>query len=77
MPTIHITLKGVVNCTKRLNPKKAIGLDKMLIIALKETASEKAPILQSLFQQSLDTHKVPNDCKQANIVPIFKTGDRS
>jgi len=77
MPKIHITLNGVINCIKRLNPKKASGPDKMPIIALKETASEIAPILQSLFQQSLDTHEVPNDWKQANIVPIFKKGDRT
>jgi len=43
----------------------------MRIIALKETASEISPIL-SLLQQSLDTHEVPNDWKEANIVPIFK-----
>jgi len=54
-----------------LNPKKASGLDKMPLIALKETASEISPILQSLFQQSLDTHNLPNDWKQANIIPIF------
>jgi len=48
----------------------------MRIIALKETASEISPIL-SLLQQSLDTHEVPNDWKEANIVPIFKKGDRT
>jgi len=77
MPKIHITLNGVNNCIKRLNPKKASGPDKMPITALKETASEIAPILQSLFQQSLDTHEVPNDWKQANIVLIFKKGDKT
>ena len=36
---------------------------------------EISPIIQSLSQQSLDTHEVPTDWKQANNVPIFKKGD--
>ena len=56
-PRIHVTLKGVSNSIKRLNVKKASGPDKIPIIVLKETENEISPILQSLFQQSLDTHK--------------------
>ncbi|KAK6186986.1 hypothetical protein SNE40_006240 [Patella caerulea] len=77
MPNIQVTAKGVTNCINRLNVKKASGPDKMPIIALKETSTEIAPILQDLYQQSLDTHEIPKDWKQANIVPIFKKGDRT
>ena len=77
MSHIHITLNGVIKCVKRLNPKKACGPDKMPILVLQETANEIAPVLQSLFQQSLNESKIPSDWKKANIVPIFKKGDRT
>ena len=60
-----------------LNPKKACGPDKMPILVLQETVNEIAPVLQSLFQQSPNESKIPSDWKKANIVPIFKKGDRT
>jgi hypothetical protein len=77
MARIHVTVNGVIKSIKRLNIKKASGPDKMPIITLKETVSEISPVLQSLFQQSLDTHEIPSDWKLANIVPIYKKGDRT
>lgn len=77
MPYIHVTLNGVIKCVKRLNSKKACGPDKMPILALQETVNEIAPVLQSIFQQSLNESKIPLDWKKANIVPIFKKGDRT
>ena len=35
-----------------------------------------APILQIIFSKSLENGEVPDDCKQANIAPIFKKGER-
>ena len=43
---------------------------------LKQLASTIAPILQTIFQKSLNTGKVPSDWKQANVSPIFKKGER-
>ena len=77
MPNIHVTLNGVIKCVKRLNPKKACGPNKMPILALQETVNEIAPVLQNIFQQSLNESKTPSDWKKANIVPIFKKGDRT
>ena len=77
MPNIHVTLNGVIKCVKRLSPKKACGPDKMPILALQETVNEIAPVLQNIFQQSLNKSKTPSDWKKANIVPIFKKGDRT
>ena len=67
MPRIHVTLNGVIKCVKRLNPKKASGPDKMPILALQETINETAPVLQSIFQQSLDQSEIPSDWKKADL----------
>ena len=44
---------------------------------LREPSHELAPILASLFQQSLDQGQLPNDWIKANVVPILKKGKRS
>ena len=35
-----------------------------------------SPILEIIFNISLQTGQVPNDWKEANIAPIFKKGDK-
>lgn len=77
MPNINVTLNGVIKCIQRLNPQKVSGPDKIPIIVLKETVNEISPVLKNIFQHSLDTADIPSDWKNANIVPIFKKGDRT
>ena len=36
----------------------------MPILALQETVNEIAPVLQNIFQQSLNESKTPSDCKK-------------
>ena len=36
-----------------------------------------APILQLIYQRSLDSGKLPSIWKEANVSPIFKKGDKS
>ena len=43
---------------------------------LRDYADDIAPILQSIFQQSLDTGMVPEDWKKANVTAVFKKGSR-
>ncbi|XP_060561750.1 uncharacterized protein LOC132721460 [Ruditapes philippinarum] len=77
MNDIIISENGVKKCIERLNEQKASGPDKIPIKVLKTLAFELAPIMTSIFQQSLLTGEIPLDWKQANVVPIFKKGDRS
>ena len=56
---------------------KASGPDGVPTYILRELSHELAPILASLFQQSLDQGQLPNDWIKANVVPILKKGKRS
>ena len=56
---------------------KATGPDRIPAYILKHCAPILAPILQSIFTQSLTTASLPHDWLCANINPLFKTGDRT
>ena len=43
---------------------------------LKELSHHISPILEIIFNKSLQTGQVPNDWKEANVAPIFKKGDK-
>ena len=77
MPNIKVTAKGVEKLLLTLNPKKAVGPDKVPTILLKEHADVMAPILQVIYQQSLDTGKVPEGWKVADVVAVYKKGDKN
>ena len=77
MKDIKISEKGVEKALNRLNPSKATGPDKVPVRILKETANIITPILTKRYQQSINTGQIPEDWKNANIVPIFKKGNRS
>ncbi|KAL8609731.1 hypothetical protein ACOMHN_042770 [Nucella lapillus] len=77
MPPIRVSEAGVKKLLLNLQPCKATGPDNISAFVLKTTAQELSPLLTKLFQLSLDTEQVPSDWKQANIVPIFKKGDRN
>ena len=53
----------------------AEGIDKLLVGLNPHKAV--APILQLIFQRSLDTGKLPDICKEANVSQIFKKGEKS
>ena len=60
MSKISVTVNGVKNLLLKLNPKKALGPDIVPTRVLRDYADEIAPILQTIFQQSLDTGDVPD-----------------
>ena len=74
MHEIQISVKGIEMLLKSLNPHKADGPDQFKPIVLH---AELAPILQVIFQKSLDSGKLPHIWKEANMFPIFKKGDKS
>ena len=75
MPEIQISVKGIEKLLKSLNPHKAASPDQFKPIVPQTPHVELAPILQVIFQKSLDSGKLPLIWKEANMSPIFKKGD--
>ena len=59
-----------------MKPKKASDPDLIPARFLHEMAEPLSAVLSFIFQQSLDSGTVPDYWKTANVVPIFKKGDR-
>ena len=76
LPKINVSGNGVKKLLGELNPRKAVGPDFVPTQILKEFKEDIAPMLQVIFQQSLDTGVVPEDWKTANVVGVFKKGDK-
>ena len=74
---LNITTEGVEKLHRGLNPGKAAGPDGMTARMMKLLSEEIAPILTSIFRQSLVTGTLPTDWTKAFISPVFKKGDRS
>ena len=77
IPPITISSVGIKKLLSNLNPNKAIGPDKIPGHFLKFNADDLADIYQVLFQASLEQGILPADWKTANIVPLFKKGNKS
>lgn len=77
MPDIKVTTHGVEDLLKNLKVHKATGPDNVPARILKECSTAVAPILQKLFQKSLNSGTVPDDWRKANVSPVFKKGDRT
>ena len=77
MNTIIVTTGGVFKLLSNLKIYKATGPDDVPARLLKELAAELTPVFTLFFQTSLDQGKVPDDWRKANVVPIFKKGERS
>lgn len=79
MRNISISDSSVRESIKRLNKKKASGPNKMPITFLihVQTINIITPVISVIFQQSLDRGEISANWKNANIVPIYKKGDRT
>ena len=77
MPDIEISLNGLLKLLKNLKPGKAAGPNKLKPLLLKELRDEIAPIIKVIFEKSLQTGKLPSEWVTANVMPVFKKGDKS
>ncbi|MCP3930316.1 MAG: hypothetical protein GY705_14575 [Bacteroidetes bacterium] len=77
MPDILVHQPGILKLLENINPNKAVGPDQIPGKFLKICAYEMSFVYTILFQASLDQGSVPSDWKEANIMPLFKKGDRS
>ncbi|KAK8741933.1 hypothetical protein OTU49_002018 [Cherax quadricarinatus] len=75
--TIRVTSDMVLRQIDKLKPNKSPGPDELYARVLKECKEELSTPLANLFNISLQTGMVPDKWKMANVIPIFKTGDRS
>ena len=77
MPNICINENGVEKLLTSLDAGKAAGPDELPPRVLKELASPISLFLTDIFQQSINTGSIPDQWKTANIIPIFKKGDKT
>ena len=77
MESITVSVNGTVKLLKDLNPHKAAGPDQLKPLVLQRLRGVIAPVLQVIFQRSLDTGKVPKDWSTAFVCPLFKKRDTS
>jgi hypothetical protein len=73
---IQIKTEGVEKLLDKLNQNKAMGPDELHPRLLKRYSNLIAPILQVIYQKSINSGEVPHDWKTANVCPIFKKGER-
>ena len=76
MDSVVFKSAGVEHLLKNLDRKKGNGPDKLPTTLLKITASEIAEIVTFLFNQSYDSGELPEDWRNAHVVPIFKKGEK-
>ena len=77
MPEIDISLNGLLKLLHKLKPGKAAGPDMLKPLLLRELRDKIAPIIKVIFDRSLQTGKLPADWTKANVMPVFKKGDKS
>ena len=77
MNYIFLPLVCISRILEKLLSNKAPGPDEIPVYILKLCNEEIAPVLQIIFTQSFKDQNLPSDWLMANIVPIFKKGNRN
>ena len=76
MGPIEITENGVFKLLSNLKVHKAAG-QHIPTQLLRKLAPISTPMQTTLFQASINQGTIPPEWKEANVVPIFKKGDKS
>ena len=66
---LTITAPGVEKLLQKINTSKAIGLDNIWNVILKQCTKQLSPGLSKIFQTSVDIGELPLDWTNANISP--------
>ena len=74
---IQFIIMFLANALTRIKPNKAEGPDQTQARILRERENELAAPLAMFFSKSFAEVKLPVDWKRANVVPVYKTGDKS
>ena len=73
----YLQQNGIEKLLHGLKTHKAAGPDGITPQILKHLAKTLAPILCNIFRLSYDRGEIPDDWCEANVVPIYKKGDKS
>ncbi|CAM4382079.1 unnamed protein product [Lepidochelys olivacea] len=73
---IEVSLEEVLELIEKLNSNKSLGPDGIHPRVLKDLKCEIAELLTMVCNLSFKSATVPNDCKTANVMPMFKKGSR-
>jgi hypothetical protein len=76
MADFEVTSPGVHKLLASLDIKKSTGPDDLSPRVLKEASDIIAPILTTIFNQSLKSGSVPKDWRLANVFPLHKKGPK-
>jgi hypothetical protein len=77
LPNLKITQQEIALKIKQLNEQKGPGPDGIPPRFLKSCYKELSVPLCIIFNESIATGEFPNRWKIANIIPVYKSGDRS
>ena len=76
MPDINIDDNGIVKLLRDINTQKYVGPDLIPNRVLKECCAELTPILGAIFRKSLALGQLPSDWLKANVIGIYKNGQK-
>ena len=68
---------SIIEAIKELSPNSAGGPDGIPASLRINCAEEIAPALKIIFSHSLSSSLIPTSFKEAAIIPVFKSGDKS
>ena len=72
---VYITEREVMNVLKSLDCSKSTGPDNVSPIVLKECCQELSGPLCALFNKSLSRGFMPLSWRNANVIPVYKSGN--